>query len=196
MQKTHRARGPLRSIWILAAGFLTITGCKAKDAADNSAPVAAPHEAKTASRTQADADAAAMASYPLTAENVAKTAKVMQTIRSLEKSDPALKAQWDSYAPKEDAKNIDEAIAQMAKAPHASEILGGAGISAHDFMYTTFALMSASMAYQMKKAGHPLPVGSFADHVNPANIDFVATHQAEIKAISDANAAASSDDNR
>ena len=107
----------------------------------------------------------------------------MHTIKSLEKSDPGLKAQWENHDQSGNPKSIDEAIARMNDAPRAPELLRSAGISAHDFVYTTFALMYASVAYQMKKAGQPITAGKLATQVNPANIDFVAAHQAEINAM-------------
>lgn len=176
-----------------AAGFLTIAGCKAKDAPPDASSAASPASSGS-SNSQVNADAAALASFPLTTGNVAKVTQVMQTIKNLEKTDPALKAQWDNYAPKDNPKSIDEAIDQINKAPRAPEILRSAGISAHDFIYTTFALMYASVGYELKKAGRPMPPGTFATRINPANIDFVATHQAAIKAISDANSDSNSDD--
>jgi len=180
----------------IAAGFLTIAGCKAKDAQPANGTTAATSSASSASSNDVSADAAALASYPLTTEKVAKVTQVMQTIKSLEKSDPALKAQWDAYAPDDDAKSVDEAIDRMNSAPRAPEILKSAGISAHDFIYTTFALMYASMGYELKKAGRPMPPGTFGTRINPANIEFVASHQAEIKALNDASSDSDgSDDN-
>lgn len=177
----------------LAAGFLTIAGCKAKDAQPVNGATASTTPSASSS-SQVNADAAALAAYPLTSDKIAKVTQVMHTIRSMEKSDPALKAQWDADTPDDNAKTVDEAIDRINKAPRAAEIFKSAGISAHDFIYTSFALMYASMGYELKKAGRPMPAGTFGTRINPANIDFVAAHQAEIKALNDASTETDSTD--
>ena len=183
----------------LVAGFLTIGGCKAKDAqpVDGAAAATSTSASSTpsaSSSAQVDADASALAAYPLTTDRIAKVTQVMQTVRSMEKADPALAAQWNADTPGDNAKTVDEAVDRINKAPRAAEIFRSAGISAHDFVYTSFALMYASMAYELKKAGRPMPPGTFGTRINPANIDFVAAHQAEIKALNAASAETDSTD--
>lgn len=56
--------------------------------------------------------------------------------------------------------------------------------------------MYVSMGYELRKAGRPMPPGTFGTRINPANIEFVASHQAEINALNDASSdTGSSDDN-
>lgn len=101
----------------VAAGFLTIAGCEAKDARPGNATTAAasPASSSGSSNSQVSADAAALASFPLTTENVAKVTQVMQTIKRLEKTDPALKAQWDNDGPDDDPQSVDEAIDRIKR---------------------------------------------------------------------------------
>jgi hypothetical protein len=180
---------------------VSIAACAGKEAtpADTSAGAGVgaaagtntPNSATTATQPGAPvvAAAGALSTYTLTEEHVTKVAQVMQTIQSLEKSDPALKAEWENHKQSSEPQTVDDAVARIASAPRAPEILKNAGISAHDYVYTTFALMYASVAYQMKKAGQPTNSPQLMSQLNPANIDFVATHQKAIQALSAINAA-------
>lgn len=173
---------------ICTAGFafITIAACTGKDApAPGSAGAATSGSTMAAglSAAQLRAASGSLATYTLTVDNVTKVAQVMRTIRSLEKSDPALKAEWDKQDPSDNPKTIDEAVARVNSAPRAPEILKEAGISAHDYVYTTFAVMYASIAYEMKKAGQPVKSDKLMAELNPTNVDFVAAHQKEIQAL-------------
>ena len=116
----------------------------------------------------------------------------MHAIHSLEKSDPALKAQWQKLGASSAPTTVGQIVARIDATPRAPEILKSAGISAHDYVYTTFALMYASAAYEMQKAGHPINSTKLASQVSPENIAFVASHQKEIAALSAANSATDS----
>lgn len=180
----------------LGAAVFSIAACAGKDAppasTGSAAAAAAASTATTsaatpnggASAAQVAADQHNMATYPLTVEHVTEVGQVMRTIQSLEKSDPALKAAWQQHNAAGTPATIDEAVARVASAPRAPEILKSAGISAHDYVYTTFALMYASAAYQMQKARRSVGASKVMKQVAPANIDFVAKHQKEIQALS------------
>lgn len=146
-------------------------------AAANSAPPAA------ADSTMSVPAGATLASYRLTTGNIAKVAKVLKTIKAMEQKDPSLRAQWEHPSSQTNPKTIDDLVVRVRNAPHAPEVLQSAGISAHDYVYTSFALMYAEVAYHMKKAGRPLTTGQFATQVNPANVEFVANHLTELKAL-------------
>lgn len=190
----------LTAIFVTSAALLTFAACKPKDTAavadTAAASVASAATAGNAGATDAQVASAeqSLATYALTSENVAKVAQVMRTMQSLEKSDPALKAEWTKYGPKDNPKTVDEAVDRMNNAPRGPEILKSAGISAHDYVYTTFALLYASIAYEMKKAGQPTASPKLATSLNPANVEFVATHQKEIAAVSALNSASGSGD--
>ena len=146
-------------------------------AAANSAPPAA------ADSTMSVPAGATLASYRLTTGKIAQVAKVLNTIKAMERKDPSLRAQWEHPSPQTNPKTIDDLVVRVRNAPHAPEVLQSAGISAHDYVYTSFALMYAEVAYHMKKAGRPLTTGQFATQVNPANVEFVANHLTELKAL-------------
>lgn len=170
----------------MAFAALTIAACAGKDApaAASNSSASAPSSA-TASEvaTQVAAASGSLSTYEITTDNVTKVTQVMRTIDKLEKTDPALKAAWDQQNENSNPKTIDDAVARVQSAPRAPEILKEAGISAHDYVYTTFALMYASVAYQLKKSGRPVTAPQLVGQINPANVDFVATHQKEIAAM-------------
>ena len=177
----------------VGVAVFSIAACAGKDAP--AAGAAAGTTTTGPSAAQVAADAHALATYPLTEDHVTKVAQVMRTIQSLEKSDPALRAEWENHGQSSGPQTVDDAVARVNSAPRAPQILKDAGISAHDYVYTTFALMYASVAYQMKKAGQPNSE-KLTSQVNPANVDFVATHQKEIQALGAINAAHTASGNK
>jgi hypothetical protein len=195
----HRIR---TTICFLAAATLSLVACAGKDApaaaGDSAAGTAATAlagstvTAEAPSAEQNAADQRDVATYPLTVGHLRQVAQVMRTIQSLEKSDPALKAQWENQARSAGPTTLDQTVARLNSAPRAPEILKSAGISAHDYVYTTISLMYASAAYQMQKSGHPIDAGKLATQVSPANVAFVAAHQKEIRALSGSSSAGDS----
>ncbi|MEO7217710.1 MAG: hypothetical protein ABI026_05905 [Gemmatimonadaceae bacterium] len=187
----------------VAAAVLSLVACGGKDApaaaTDTTGAVvpgaAAPDSSVAtvpATPKQLAADQHSMATYPLTVDHVTRVTEVMRRIHSLEQSDPALKAEWEKAGKSTGPTTIDQVIARIGATPRAPEILKGAGISAHDYVYTTFALMYASAAYQMQKSGQSIKSAKLISQVSPANIAFVSAHQKEIAALAAVNGASGS----
>jgi hypothetical protein len=199
IQAAHRLR---LTTCGFAAAVLSLAACGGKEGSPSPADTATASSAAatssaTASRPtpeQMAADQHSMATYPLTVANVEKVTQVMRNIHALEKSDPALKAEWQKMGQASNPKTIDEIVARVNATPRAPEILRSAGISAHDYVYTTFALMYASAAYRVKQSGQSTNSAKLLSQVRPENITFVAEHQKELAALGAANGAAEAAD--
>jgi hypothetical protein len=187
----------------MCVAVFSIVACAGKDApaagADTAAgnaaaPASAPVSSAPATPAQIAADQHSMATYQLTLDHVTRLTEVTRTIQSLEKSDPALKTQWEKLSEASGPTTIDQVISRISVTPRAPEVLKTAGISAHDYVYTTFTLMYASAAYEMQKAGHPINSTKLATQVSPENVAFVAAHQKEIATLSAISSAGDSSD--
>lgn len=177
----------LRLLPLAAALILAACGDDAADAPGADAPaVEAPGTANPldpgASPGQAlTDDEAALASYTLTMERVEAWSRASQNLQRLAEEDPALAERWD--AENADAESFDEMIAQIEAEPRARAAVEEAGISVRDYVLTTMALLQAMFAQAAMDMTQDAPV---PEGVNPANVQFVRDHQAEIQALFEA----------
>jgi len=172
--------------------ILAIAACSGKEAPANGTPgdgttssASTGSSGTAAGASQEKIDIHTIATYPLTETRVNQVLQVMRTVQSMEKSDPQLAAAWSNEDDKAtDAESMDAAVARASKMPHSAEIFGKAGISPHDFVYTMYSLMYSATAYQLKQSGQTVAAGKMAAEVNPANMEFLATHPQVIKELS------------
>jgi len=196
-----RARALVAGTSLLALS----TACARKDAATDSATAssgsssAAPAASASASAnamTQAQKEDVhdAIRGYQLTEDNVDKVIAATQKMHALEKSNPQLAAAMQRDHGGGDAKSVDEVASRMEAMPPVKAILSSVGISARDYVLTTFTLMEAGAAYQIQKAGKLPPNSELAKDVSPANLAYIGSHQAQLRALEKADGSRDQED--
>jgi hypothetical protein len=121
-------------------------------------------------------DEAALASYTLTMAGVEGWRRASQNLQRLADEDPALAETWQTE--NNDTSTIGDMIDRIENERRARQAIEEAGISVRDFVLTTFALVQAMFAQAAVEMGQALPEG-----VNPANVEFVREHRAELEAM-------------
>lgn len=169
------------------------TACARKDAATDSATASTNTSTGTSAAPASSASAMTQAQkedlhdairgYQLTEDNVDKVIAATQKMHALEKSNPQLAAAMQREHGAGDAKSVDEVASRMDAMPPVKAILSSAGISARDYVLTTFTLMEAGAAYQIQKAGKLPPNSELAKDVSPANLAYIGSHQAQLRAL-------------
>lgn len=101
-------------------------------------------------------------------------------------SDPSLRTQLNGDSSVKEMM-LDEAAARFEGVPRLRELFRDVGITPHDYLYTRLALAEADMAYHINASGHTVADGSRPVDIIPANLDFVAKHQAEVKTLNGAS---------
>lgn len=187
----------LRTGALLVASAVAVA-CAKKDtaaSADTAAAASAPQASSSTPATtgQKEDFQNAIRNYQLSDDNVNRTIEVNKRFATLKKTDPAAAAAIDrSSDGGADAKSAEEMATRLDAMPGVHAILSSAGISAKDFVMTTFTLMETGAAYQMKKAGHLPATSELAKSVNQSNLDWVAAHPAQMKALESATGSDSS----
>ncbi|HEX5437056.1 MAG TPA: hypothetical protein VFW98_07850 [Gemmatimonadaceae bacterium] len=140
-----------------------------------SAPIGL-HAQVTAGSQTVTADDRAMHSYALTMDHLRKSKQVMLNLAAFVKAHPdeAKKFEQQSGA---DAKTLDGMIRQLDGIPPFKQAIAAAGLTTRDYLLTSMAFVQAGMIAAMSK-GTP---SNLPYSVNPANITFVRTHDADIK---------------
>lgn len=202
------------SAWRACAALAALTltaACAKKDSTNNggdtgsaaastsaagTAPSTAPSTAASGMTQGQQQDVRnAIHDYRLSDDNVNKVIEVTQKMRALQTSNPQLAAAMEQeHGDVNDAKSIDEAAARLEAIPPVKAILSSAGLSARDYLLTTFTLMEAGAAYQFQKAGKLPPNSELAKDVSPENLAYVGSHQAQLRALEKANGGSSGDD--
>lgn len=119
-------------------------------------------------------DETAIHDYVLTMDKINKYAEFMKKIESAAKSDPALKVEMKKIGDTD--MHLVDKVKMIQNSPHASRFLATQGITAHDVVFAPMTLLTASLAKVAQEQGGKPPA-----YVNPANIQFVKQHSAEIQ---------------
>ncbi len=107
--------------------------------------------------------AKATAGHKLTADELDRMSKVIQTI----KSDPKA---YDLHAKK--PKSLDEMVNNLNNAPKIKALLGENGFTAREYLITSMTLAHSAVAVRVGPDKLP--------NVDPDNVKFVREHQAEV----------------
>jgi hypothetical protein len=171
------------SLGFLSLALWLVTACSPKDSADGGA-AAGGGAAPSASAGGGRIDAHTLGTYPLTMDKLNRTTKAAQNIEAAEKADPTLEDRWqkdnDGNNDLDDiSTDLPELIARIEAEPTVRRAVESAGISPRDFVLTTFAIMSASVASEMRKSGVKQDSG-LGSHVSDDNVAFVTAHKQEI----------------
>ena len=185
-----------RSRWISLATLalaLPLAACTRKDAAngtDTTAVAAAPAAADAPSASPSAGsgfDDRAIGAYPLSMDRLTRATQAGRNIRAAEKADPGLRERWHHKGEDVDSEdlnaNLSALLSRIEGTPAIKGAVESAGLSPRDFVMTTFALVSANAAAQMKKMGTPPEDSGLGAHVSDANVAFVSAHQADVAAL-------------
>ena len=187
-----------RSRWIPLATLalaLPLAACTRKEAAngtDTTAVAAGPAaadapSASTSSSSQGGLDARVVGAYPLTMDKLNRAIQAGRNIEAVEKANPGLSKRWkhedEDVADDDLNAKLSGVLARIEREPAVRGAIESAGLSPRDFVLTTFGVVSASAAVQMKKLGAPPEESGFGAHVTDSNIAFVTAHQAEVAAL-------------
>ena len=187
-----------RSRWIPLATLalaLPLAACTRKDAAngtDTTAVAAAPAAADAPSASASSSagsgfDDRAIGAYPLSMDRLTRATQAGRNIRAAEKADPGLRERWHHKGEDVDSEdlnaNLSALLSRIEGTPAIKGAVESAGLSPRDFVMTTFALVSANAAAQMKKMGTPPEDSGLGAHVSDANVAFVSAHQADVAAL-------------
>ena len=165
----------LRSLTLAVLVVVSVAACNKPTnevpAASTVAPAAtvAPAPATTvATQTQSDID-----TYDLTMDNVDKMLKAQVAIGAAVNADPQL----------DPAMNISEEndaqyVARLESTPALKQAIESAGLSVHDYAYTTQSLVATMMAVGAVESGQ---LKAMPEGVNPHNVEFIKTHGADIQ---------------
>jgi hypothetical protein len=122
----------------------------------------------------ANPDEPAIHDYILTMPKIQKYSDVAKKMNDMGKSDPAMVAEMKKIS-ESDVYNVEKAV-MIDKSPHLSAFLKANGMTGRDFVLTPMVALTAALATaaQDMKADAP-------EFVNPANIQFVRDHKAELE---------------
>jgi hypothetical protein len=112
--------------------------------------------------------------YILTMDKVNKYAEVMGKAQSASAQDPAIQSEMQKVSDT-DVYDVDK-VKLIENSPHLSQFLRQNGESAQDVVFLPMTLMTAGLAIAAQQQG-----GTPPDFVNPANVQFVKQHQAELE---------------
>jgi len=142
-----------------------------------------------AKSSAADADVKEVASYKLTMDAVRKYAQASRTMKQLEKkhSDDEQEDQDEQDNQDSDDDGNSESLAdteaKLASIPEARKAIEGAGLSVHEYVVITFALLQSAISqYAMEHGADPAKIARDAG-IHPANVTFYKEHKAEIDAL-------------
>jgi hypothetical protein len=127
----------------------------------------------------ADTDLAAISAYTLTMPKYKQYLAATQNLTEAAAANPDATMEGEGGS-------IDDIVARISAIPPAKAAITSAGLTVRDFVLTQGALLQTGMAYGMMKE-YKIPKDSIVKtaKVNPANLDFYTTNEAEIKRLAE-----------
>jgi hypothetical protein len=119
-------------------------------------------------------DEPAIHDYLLTMPKIQKYSDVVKKLNDTGKSDPVMAAEMKKISDS-DVYNVQKA-AMIDKSPHLAAFLKANGLTGRDFILTPMVALTAALATAAQDMKAQAP-----DFVNPANIQFVRDHKAELE---------------
>jgi hypothetical protein len=121
-----------------------------------------------------DPDEPVIHDFILTMPKVQKFSEVAKKMNESGNSDPVMVAEMKKISDT-DTSNVSQA-AMIDKSPHLSAFLKANGMTAKEFIFTPMTVLTAALATAAQDMKAQAP-----DFVNPANIQFVRDHRAELE---------------
>ncbi len=119
-----------------------------------------------------DPDTREVRAYTLTEAGFAKYVKATRALKA---------AKFENCVASDDdddsADSIASAAAMIDAVPAATAALQSAGLSSHEYVVFAFSLLENGMASYMMQT----PGGKMPDGINPANVDFIRKHTADLQ---------------
>ncbi len=119
-------------------------------------------------------DEPAIHDYILTMAKIKNYSDVAKKMTDMGKSDPAMVTELKKISDS-DVSNVEKA-AMIEKSPHLSAFLKANGMTGRDFVLTPMVALTAALATAAQDMKAQAP-----EFVNPANIQFVRDHKAELE---------------
>lgn len=176
---------PVRSLLssVLLAACVACVGEEApsNDAASGDTATAQP----SYSAVGGDADRAEIQDYELTMDDIRMWSEATAELQRVVEANPQLAASLEEE--ESGSQDLDDSIDAMAaryeSEPAVRDAIEDAGISAREYAVIFWAMMQAGMAqFSIEQGADPAEVAREMQ-VNPANIEFVQEHEAEIAAL-------------
>lgn len=176
---------PVRSLLICVL-LAACVACSGDDAPSNDA---APGDAATAqpsySASSGDADLAEIQDYELTMDDIRMWSEATAELQRVIEANPQLAASLEEE--ESGSQDLDDSIDAMAERyesePAVRDAIEDTGLSAREYAVIFWAMMQAGMAqFSIEQGADPAEVAREMQ-VNPANIEFVQEHEAEIAAL-------------
>jgi hypothetical protein len=149
-----------------------------------SEPAVVPHLAAASSSTTkggaADKDVKEISNYKLTMDAVRKFAQASKTMKQVEKKHSDDDQDDEDSDDSENSQSLADTEAKLASVPEARKAIEGAGLSVHEYVVITFALLQSAIAqYALEQGADPAKIAHDAG-IHPANVTFYKEHKAEI----------------
>ena len=125
-------------------------------------------------KTTSDPDEPVIHDFILTMVKVQKFSEVAKKMNESGNSDPVMVAEMKRIS-NTDTSKVSKAV-MIDKSPHLSAFLEANGMTAREFIFTPMTVLTAALATAAQDMKAQAP-----DFVNPANIQFVRDHKAELE---------------
>jgi hypothetical protein len=119
-----------------------------------------------------------LAHYTLTMDKLTRVMQTFPDINALIKANPAIASALATNSSK--TNTIAEIDQRISSYPQLVAVFSQHGVPPHQFIVVELALVQSAVAFAAQQAGQKLAPNN---HVNPANITFIAQHKAEIEAL-------------
>ncbi|MEO6802298.1 MAG: hypothetical protein ABI197_03525 [Granulicella sp.] len=126
----------------------------------------------------AEKDLDELSHYTLTMDKVTRVQQTFPDIKALIRSNPGVATALATDSGK--THTIAEVERRITAYPQLVAIFTQHGLTPHEFIVVELTLVQSAFAFAAQQAGEKL---SANNHVNPANIAFIAEHKAELEAL-------------
>ncbi|HEX2168050.1 MAG TPA: hypothetical protein VHG09_12525 [Longimicrobiales bacterium] len=174
----------LRTI-VMAALVAVTAGCAGDDAASDesdASAAAAPLSQPSIAGAGDDADIAEIQDYEFTMDDLHRWSEATVALQRLAESNPQLGAAFEQE--ESGNQDLDDSIDMMTErienVPEATDVIEDAGLSPREYVVIFWAMLQTGMAqFSIAQGANPDEVAREM-RVNPANLEFMKEHEAEI----------------
>lgn len=128
-----------------------------------------------------DKDSLELQRYTLTMPNVTRFWEIFGSLSKVAKDHPELKDALETDADKHD--DLAAIEGRISSFPIVKSAITDHGLTVHQFVLIQFTLFQAALVSAMVPPGPERTKKALEANVNPANLDFVDKHKAEIEAL-------------
>ena len=162
----------LRNVLVLLLALVPAAAC------DRGADAGAESAGTAATRADVDAEVAEITGYRLRMDEVERWYQAQRNVYEAMRKNPALAEQLESDG---DDPSLDELEARFGAVPEVRRAIEAAGLEVRDFVVIVFTLAQAGVANAAVEMGASRDSVLARTGVEPANLDFVREHKAELE---------------